>query len=153
LIIFCGNVAPASHLWGARWPIIFSVENDQCTLHDRHDRRRSVMCTEEAYRLAYLASRGLVSDLSGRYMHEIVHGHAHVQTNHVNFCACTCAHMHKTDLPIDINKRHARYVMDVISPTRMRRDSSAELFYECIFPQIPLRTAQKNQSHIHNSAA
>jgi hypothetical protein len=68
---------------------------------------------------------GLGSDLSGRYMHEIVNDDADVQTYHVNFCACTCAHMHKTDLPININKRHACYFMDVISSTPMRRDSSA----------------------------
>jgi hypothetical protein len=36
--------------------------------------------------------------------------------------------MHKTDLPITPNKRHAPYFMDVISPTPMRRDFSAEPF-------------------------
>jgi hypothetical protein len=71
---------------------------------------------------------GLVSDLSDRYLHEIVHGHAHVQIDPVNFCVRTCAHMHKTDLPITPNKRHARYCMDIISSTSMRRDSSTQLF-------------------------
>jgi hypothetical protein len=71
---------------------------------------------------------GLISDLWGRYVHEIVHDHAHVQRDQVNFWACTCAHMHKTDLPIAPNKRHARYFMDIISSTSMRGDSSVELF-------------------------
>jgi hypothetical protein len=46
---------------------------------------------------------GLVSDVLGRYMLEIVHSHVHVQTDQFNFCECTCAHMHKTDLPIAPN--------------------------------------------------
>jgi hypothetical protein len=76
-----------------------------------------------------------------------------VQTDQVNFCACAYAHMHKTDLLIIPTKRHARYFIYVISSTPMRRNSSAELFYCCTSPQIPLRTAQKNRSHVHNSAA
>jgi hypothetical protein len=52
---------------------------------------------------------GLVSDVSGRYVHEIVHGHAHVQTDQVNLCACTCAHVYKTDLPRASNKRNVLY--------------------------------------------
>jgi hypothetical protein len=96
---------------------------------------------------------GLVSDVSGRYVHKTVHDHAHRQTDQVNFCACTCTHMHKTDLPIAPNKRHARYFMDIISSTPMRRDSSAELFYCCRSPQIPLHTEQKESKHVHNSAA
>jgi hypothetical protein len=47
---------------------------------------------------------GLVSEVSGRSVHEIVHGHAHVQTDQVDFCACTCAHMQETDLPISLNR-------------------------------------------------
>jgi hypothetical protein len=67
---------------------------------------------------------GLVSELSGRYVHEIVHSHAHVQTDQVNFCACTCAHMHKTDLPIDTNKRHASYFIDTDEMRFLRRTFS-----------------------------
>jgi hypothetical protein len=52
------------------------------------------------------------SDISGRYVREIVHGHAHVQTDQGNFCACTCAHIHKTDLPIASRKLHARSFID-----------------------------------------
>jgi hypothetical protein len=65
----------------------------------------------------------LLSDPSRRYMHEIVHDHAHVQTDQVKFCACTCAHMHKTDLPIAPNSMHViswtlfhRHRWDAIPP-------------------------------------
>jgi hypothetical protein len=74
-----------------------------------------------------LGLSGLVSDLSGRYVHEIAHDHVHVQTGQVSFCACPCAHMHKVDLLIAPNKRHVCYLMDVISSTPIRRDSSVEL--------------------------
>jgi hypothetical protein len=70
---------------------------------------------------------GLISDVSGRFVHEIVHDHAHVQTDQVNFWPFACAHMHKTDLPI------------------------AQINWTS--PQIPVHTAEKNQSHVHNSAA
>jgi hypothetical protein len=40
----------------------------------------------------------------------------------------TPAGVHKADLAIAPNKRHARYFMDIISSTAMRRDSFAELF-------------------------
>jgi hypothetical protein len=46
----------------------------------------------------------IVSDVSGRYVREIVDGHAYGQTNQVNLCACAFACMHKTDLPIAPNK-------------------------------------------------
>jgi hypothetical protein len=58
----------------------------------------------------------------GRSVCEIVHGYAYVQTKHMNFCAYTCAHMHKTDLLIASNGMH------IISSTPMSRGSSAELF-------------------------
>jgi hypothetical protein len=57
----------------------------------------------------------------GRYVHEIVHVPAYVRTDQVNFYACTCTHMHKMDLPIAPNKRHARYFMDIISSTIFHR--------------------------------
>jgi hypothetical protein len=53
------NHGPVSPLRRAHWSIIFSRENDQLSLHDRHDRDdrlRSIMCPEEAWRLAYRAS-------------------------------------------------------------------------------------------------
>jgi hypothetical protein len=92
---------------------------------------------------------GLVSKLSGRNVHEIVHGHAHVQTNPVNSCACTCAHMHKTDLPIAPNKRHARYFIDT-DETRFPRETFSiaahRLKFLCTLRNI-------NRSYVHNSAA
>jgi hypothetical protein len=42
---------------------------------------------------------GLVSDVSGRYEHEIVHGHAHVQTDQIDFCAYTHAQSEFADSP------------------------------------------------------
>jgi hypothetical protein len=100
----------------------FSLENDQCSLHDRDDRRRSVMCTEEAYRRAYLGSyRTYRADMCTRLCRVI---HMCRQTKSIS----VYAHVHKTDFPIDINKRHVRYFMDVIVSTPMRRGSSAELF-------------------------
>jgi hypothetical protein len=71
----------------------------------------------------------------GRY----AHGHAHVQTDQVNFCACTCAHMHKTDLPIAPNKWHPRYFI-YADETRFLRGSFS---YCCTSPQIPVHAAQK----------
>jgi hypothetical protein len=47
--------------------------------------------------------------------------HAHMQTDQVNFCACTCAHMHKTDLPTTPNKRRARYFIDTDETRFLRR--------------------------------
>jgi hypothetical protein len=43
-----------------------------------------------------IGATGLVS---GRYVHEIVHGHAHVQTDQVNFCACTHAQNRFAETP------------------------------------------------------
>jgi hypothetical protein len=56
-----------------------------------------------------------------------------------------CMHMctHAQNGSADRLKRHARYFMDIISSTPMRRGPSAELFYCCTSPQIPLHTAQK----------
>jgi hypothetical protein len=65
--------------------------------------------------IGYVHEAGLstfLSDLSGRSVHLIVHGHAHVQTDEVKFCACTCAHMHKTDVRITPNKWHACCFID-----------------------------------------
>jgi hypothetical protein len=93
---------------------------------------------------------GLVSD---RYVHEILHGHTHVQTDQVNFCARTCARMHKTDLPIAPNKEHERYFINVISSIPMRRDSSAELFLLLHIASNSSAHCTKNQSHGHNNAA
>jgi hypothetical protein len=101
----------------------FSVENDQCSLHDRHDhddRRRLVVCTEEAYRLAYRGSyRTYWADMCTRLcmgMHicrqtKSISVHAHVHTLTKRICR----------LP-QINCMH------VISLTPMIRGSSAELF-------------------------
>jgi hypothetical protein len=91
-----------------------------------------------------IGASGLVSDILGWY----VHGHVHVPADQVNFCACTCAHMHKTDLPTDPNKRHARCFMDIISSTLFHRHRGDAIprrnpFYCCTSPQIPLHTAQK----------
>jgi hypothetical protein len=96
---------------------------------------------------------GFVSDLSGRYVHEIVHGNVYVQTNQMNFCACTCAHMRKTDLRIATNKRHARYFMNVSPSIPMIRDSSAEFFLLLHIASNSSPHCTKNQSHVHNSAA
>jgi hypothetical protein len=103
-----------SHSSRTRWPIIFSRENDECSLHDRHDREdrsRSGMCTEETYR-AIGARIGRIPPICARD------------------CAwpCTCAHMHKMHLPIAPNQQHTRYFMGVISSTPMRCDFSVELF-------------------------
>jgi hypothetical protein len=121
---------PFSHLWGARWPIIFSMGNDQCSLHERHDRDArlwSVMCTEEAYRRAYQRSyRTYRADMCTRLCIAMyiwrqtksisVHAHLHM---------CTHAPNGFADNP---NKWHARHFIDVISSTRTGRGSSAELF-------------------------
>jgi hypothetical protein len=83
----------------------------------------------------------LVSDRSGGHVHEIVHGHTHVQTNQVKFCACTCAPVHKTNFLIAPNKRRARYFVKAKPTypdsascsllhqwTPMKYDSSANFF-------------------------
>jgi hypothetical protein len=108
---------------------------------------------------------GLVSDLSGRYMHKIVHGHGHVQKDQVKFCPCTCAHMHKTDLLMAPMKRHAHYFVKA-KPTNsgnashsllhewtpMRCDSSTELFLLLYIAFNSSAHCTKNRSHVHNSA-
>jgi hypothetical protein len=50
--------------------------------------------------------------------------HGHVQTDQVNFCACT----HVQNGFPDNLKWHARYFMDAISSTPMRGNSSTKLF-------------------------
>jgi hypothetical protein len=77
----------------------FSVENDQCSLHDRC---RSVMCTEEADRRTYRGSyRTYRADMCTRLCMDM---HMCRQTKSIS--------VHKTDLPIARNKRHARYFID-----------------------------------------
>jgi hypothetical protein len=85
----------------------FSVENDQSSLHDR---RRSIMCTKGAYRRAdrgsYQTHR---ADMRTRLCMAMPMCR---QTKPIS--ACTCAHMHKTDLLIPPNKLYTRSFTDVI---------------------------------------
>jgi hypothetical protein len=116
----------------------FSRENDQCSLHDR---LRSVMCTDETYRGSYRTCRADMCTRLCMVMHmcrqtQSISGHAY---------------MHKTDLPIAPNKRYTRYLIDVISLTSMRRDSSGELFSIAAHRLKFLSTLHKNRSHVHNS--
>jgi hypothetical protein len=79
----------------------------------------------------------LVSDVSGRYVHEIVHGHTHAQNGF-------------TDNPKQTawTLFHGCYFID----TDETRFLHGTFFYCCTSPQIPLHTVQKNRSHVHNSA-
>jgi hypothetical protein len=134
-IIFCGTMVRVSDLWGVCWPIVFSRENDQCSLHDR---RRSVVHSG--------ILSGLVSDVSGRYVPKIVHGHALVQTDQVNCCACT----HTQN---GFANRPKQTACTLIHWHRWEAIHPRNFFYCCTMSQIPLHTAQKNWSHVHNSAA
>jgi hypothetical protein len=139
---FCGTMTPVSHLWGARWPITFSVENDQYSLYDRDNRRQTDMCTKEAYRGSYRTYRADMCTKLRMAMHMCR------QTKSIS----VHAHVHKTDLLIDTDKRHARSFMYVISSTPMRRDSSAELFIVLHIASNSSAYYTKNQSRMYNSA-
>jgi hypothetical protein len=90
----------------------FSVENDQCSLHDRHDRgdrRRSVMCTEEAYRGSHRTYRADICTILCMAMcrqTQSISVHAHVHTGTKRTCrwpqmkgmhviSCTLSHRHR----------------------------------------------------------
>jgi hypothetical protein len=100
-----------------------SVENDQCSLRDRDDRRRSVMCTEDTYRRACRGSYQMYR--ADTYMRLCMVMHICRQTKSIS----VHAHVHTctkqfADSP---NKRHVPYSIEVISSTPMRRYSSAKL--------------------------
>jgi hypothetical protein len=142
-IIFCGTMAPVSHLWGAPWPISFSVENDQCS---RRDRLWSVVCTEKAYRRSYRTYRADMCTTLCIAMHiwrqtKSISVHAHMHTCTKRICwepQIKCKHVISWML-------FHRHGWDAVPPRNF--------FYCCTSPQIPLHTAQKDQSHVHNSAA
>jgi hypothetical protein len=123
----------------------FSVENDQCSLHnwhDRDDRRQSVMCTEEAYRGSYRTYRANMSTRLSMAMH-ICRQTESISVHLVDMHTCTkriCWHP-------QINS------MDVISSTPMRRGSSAEPFPLLHITSNSSAHCTKNQSHVHSSAA